>query len=263
MPGVHISLVLLLSVICQSLSQESSLLSNPICSLCDCLTKESQSISVNCSNAGLSSVPQELPPQTKVVYLNGNDITDLAFSPSWSSVIYLHLENNRIESLAGLEGNLYVSNIRYLNLEGNRLPEIQAHVLRQLNVDRIFLKDNPWRCDCNTIAFQLWLQEHASRVSDLDDVKCGGGKESGAKNGINSVAVEGQSQLALKTIYKIPRSDLCPQPEAQGPSRRHILLDYLNCLLLLFIVCIIFKTTYDYLWQKRTGKLPRFFKINC
>ena len=246
-------------------TQVIPVLENPTCSLCHCfLLKQSQLVlSVNCSNLGLMSLPQDLPPQTKEVYLQNNFIQELNFSSSWSSVIYLYLQNNSIESLKGLEGNPFASNLRYLQLERNRLTAGEAHVLKHLNVDRIFLRNNPWKCDCNTIPFQLWIQEHATRVPDIEDINCAGPSTAATedRNGVRSSSVENKESLSLQTIYKIPKSDLCPQPVA-GQFGRYALFDYLNIFLALLIVSVIIKMVYDWRWQRRTGKLPRFFKVN-
>ena len=245
-------------------SQAIPVIKNPVCAKCDCFAniRENQVIlSVNCSKTGLTSMPQNLPPQTKVVSLANNNIRDLTFDPSWSSVIYLHLQNNSIESLKGLEGSLYVPNLRYLQLDKNRLTEVQAHVLKHLNVDRIFLSENPWRCDCNTIAFQLWIQEHAMKVADIEEVVCGGSFLQNERNGRRSQETDNEVTLHFRTIYKIARSDLCPQPE-DGKFGREELLDYFNVAITVLIVLVILKTIYDWRWQRRTGKLPRFFKVN-
>lgn len=145
-------------------------LTHPTCSLCDCFFKPS--LHVNCSFKGLTNFPVSLPRQTKVVDLTHNRIGAISLYPDYASVIYLHLENNTIESLTGLEGNAFAPNIRFLNLDTNRLTEIQAHFLKQLNVDRISLKNNPWTCDCDTIAFQLWIQDHSNIIPDMDQIKC-------------------------------------------------------------------------------------------
>jgi hypothetical protein len=129
-----------------------------------------------------------------------------------------------------------------------------------MNLDRIFLAQNPWKCDCNTIAFQLWIQEHAMKVPDSEEVICGG-SASNQRNGLQSVETNNQETLRFKTIYKIPKSDLCPQPADETFGREEV-LEYFNVTIAVLIVLVIMKTVYDWRWQRRTGKLPRFFKVN-
>lgn len=236
------------------------------CSICDCFGSRFVT-TVNCSGLGLKSLPEILPPQTKVVDLGNNEIRELTFTSDWNSVIYLFLRNNTIESLRGLEGNPPLHSLRSLQLDKNRLTEVDAHLLKHLSVDSIFLKDNPWKCDCNAIAFQLWIQEQVSRVPDLEDIQCAAHPTPGVRNGVdadiptttssNSVV---NPKLTRKTIYKILKSDLCPQPN--GGNSRDKFLDYLSIILGSLTIVILAKTAYDWWWQKRTGKLPQFFKLN-
>lgn len=235
-------------------------LKHETCTKCVCFFKPS--LHVNCSARGLTAFPKSLPTQTKVVDLEHNDIREISLTPEWTSVIYLHLKDNRIESLNGLEGNVFARNIRSLNLESNRLREVQARVLKQLNVDQISLNDNPWRCDCNAIAFQLWLQDHSPQIRNMDQIKCATPPTAGKGNGIDAdiPLLEAYNPvLAGRTLYKILRSDLCPQP-IEGAA--HQLYDYVSCAMAFLTIFIIFKLVYDWWWQRRTGKLPRFFKLN-
>lgn len=233
-------------------------LTHPTCSLCDCSFKPS--LHVNCSAKGLTQFPTSLPRQTKVVDLTHNRIATIRLYPDYGSVIYLHLENNTIESLTGLEGNAFAPNIRFLNLDTNRLTEVQAHFLKQLNVDRISLKNNPWTCDCDTIAFQLWIQDHSNIIPEMDQIRCAGPAKPGQENGLNAdTGSEANPMLSGRTIYKILRSDLCPQPVV---GAAYHIFDFLTITMAFLTVFIICKMVYDWWWQRRTGKLPRFFKIN-
>ena len=243
----------------QSFSSLSAL-NHPTCLTCDCFFKPS--LYVNCSDRGLIAFPKGLPVQTKVVNLEHNHIREISLTPEWTSVIYLHLKDNRIESLNGLEGNAFARNIRSLNLESNRLSEVQARVLKQLNVDQINLKDNPWRCDCNTIAFQLWIQDHSTQIRDMDQIKCTASPTPGKANGIDAdirSSKDPNPMLSGRRIYKILRSDLCPQQLEGAAYHFYDLASGTMAFLTVFIIC---KLVYDWWWQKRTGKLPRFFKLN-
>lgn len=235
-----------------------SALSHPTCRLCECVFKPS--LQVNCSSKGLTDFPVSLPAHTKVVDLNHNMIRKIRLTPDWGSVIYLHLENNRIESLKGLEGNAFASNIRFLSLQSNRLTEIQAHVLKQVNVDRISLSDNPWTCDCDAIAFQLWIQDHSTQILDMEDIRCAGPATTGQENGVNAdVSSDVDSMLSGRTTYRILRSDLCPQPVVGATYKFYDMASMTMAVLTVVILC---KLAYDWWWQRRTGKLPRFFKVN-
>lgn len=265
----YLSNLLLLLVICSCSSAdvttvfpdaEGEGLNHTTCVTCECSFKPS--LQVNCSHRGLTAFPKSLPSQTKLVNLEHNHIKEISLTPDWTSVIYLHLKGNRIESLNGLEGNAFARNIKSLNLESNRLSEVQARVLKQLNVDRISLKDNPWQCDCNTIAFQLWIQDHSTHIKDMDQIRCATAASFGKVNGINADIHTSKTPdpvLAGRQIYKILRSELCPQPIESKAYQIYVVLSGMMAFLTIFIIC---KLVYDWWWQRRTGKLPRFFKLN-
>lgn len=233
-----------------------------VCNTCDCkLVREKASFSVNCSNRALNELPRVLPPSTKIVHLNNNNIKTLNFnSPTWNAVIYLYLSNNSIEYLDGLEGQNILDSVRHLDLNSNRLTQVSAHVLKQLQVDQLRLSNNPWRCDCGIIPLQLWIQEQFSKLLDLEDTRCAGPSSETAKNGLSAHNYNYVSKLANKVIYQIPSFDLCPQPS--GLSSGYKVLDGLCFLLLTLTVLIMLKTAYDWWWQRRTGRLPEFFKVN-
>lgn len=233
---------------------------HPLCQTCDCFFKPN--LQVNCSDRGFTSLPHYLPSQTKVVWLENNLIREMDFSPDWSSVIYLYLRNNSIESMNGMEGSTNIQNLRSLELDSNRLSEIRNHILRQLHVDHIKLSDNPWRCDCNTISLQSWIQDHAIKIPDRDRILCASPPVAGKTNGVNADVSSSSSLnhlLSGRTIYRILRSDLCPQSSEQEEVQFYDTISSILAVLTLIIIC---KLVYDWWWQKRTGKLPRFFKLN-
>lgn len=73
------------------------------------------------------------------------------------------------------------------------------------------------------------------------------------------MGTEANLMLSGRTIYKILRSDLCPQPMV---GAAYHILDLLSMAMAFLTVFVLCKLLYDWWWQRRTGKLPRFFKLN-
>lgn len=232
-----------------------------ICNRCKCLLRNKDAILVNCSNRNLVAMPTNLPSNTKIVSLENNEITNLTIRLSslskWKNVTYLILNNNTIESLSGLEGTKIFRNLVALHLSHNKLSEIPYYILdlHLSHLDELYLSDNPWRCDCNTVPFQNWLKSNF-RVKDVDNIRCAAGNENTIhRNGIFSDA--GNEKFANRILHSIPKSELCPQSDQVFDF-----IEVLNVVIALLIILICIKLVYDYFWQKRTGKLPRFFRIN-
>lgn len=247
-----------------SFSHRLSVLQTPICLQCECSLLRNNSTSVNCSDKHLKSLPNYLPSlyPTKIVRLDNNDITNVSLNlvavNDWQNVTYLHLNNNTIDSLVGFEGTKLLKNLVALHLAYNRLREIPPHILDQfLHLDQLYLSENPWNCDCKTAVFQDWLQKHFKIVKDIDNIRCAANPNTNIipKNGVYSGHTS--HKFSNRILFKIPKSELCPQP-----NKPIEVFDIINGLLASLIIIVIFKLIYDYFWQKRTGKLPRFFKLN-
>lgn len=229
-----------------------------ICDICDCHSLKKTAIGVNCYNRNLTSLPEGLPPYTKVLNLTSNYIKSLSLplgSKNWDNVTYVHLDNNLVTSIKAIETNLkLMKNLVALDIRRNKLQEFPIHILEQFkHLDQVNLSDNPWLCDCNTISFQEWLQKHFRKVRDMEQIKCA--MDGNDENGVKSMHTN--QRLSSRVIYRLSRSELCPQNN--GPINW---LDFVNVALTATIIVILLKVIMDYFYQKRTSKLPRFFKLN-
>ncbi|KAG9508815.1 Protein BTG3, partial [Fragariocoptes setiger] len=239
-------------------TQRLSVLETKTCQQCDCQALKKTAIGVNCYKRGLTHLPESLPTNTKVLNLTSNRIGSLYLpnnSKNWLNVTYVYLDDNVVTSFKGIETNSkLMKNLVALDIRKNRLQEVPIHILDQFtHLDQVHLSDNPWSCDCNTISFQGWLQNHFSGVLDVYHIKCA--IYGNDINGVSSLRTN--QRLASKIIYRLSKSELCPQNDEPIDW-----LDVFNISLAIIIVLIIIKVFLDYMYQKRTSKLPRFFKLN-
>lgn len=232
-----------------NLNQLIAVVQSKICSICDCRINSKQALSVNCTNKGFKTFPQSLPVNTRVVILDRNKIENALsvhhFDIGWQNVSHLYLRSNNLSGLESLEMGKILKKLFVLDLRGNKLREIPYHILDQLShLEVLYLGDNPWNCDCNAITFQSWLQKHFKFIRDMNNIHC------------DNILKIGSSQKR-KALFQISVTDLCPQP-----SRTIEYLDIVSAIFALLTTLILLKLAYDWYWQKRTGKLPTFFKIN-
>lgn len=233
---------------CMSFTQWWSVLKTPICGQCECWpSRNKDSMTVNCSDKGLTVLPSSLPLVTKIVRLDNNKLKNISLNSKslnhWRNVSYLHLNNNTIESFVGLERTNLLKSLVALHITHNRLREIPVYILDQLShLDELYLSENPWICNCRTVVFQTWLQHHFKSVKDVYNIRCGD---------------DADNRFSNRFLLRIPKSELCPQPNE--PIN---IFEAINWILASLIIVIIVKLIYDYFWQRRTGKLPQFFRFN-
>nr|XP_033342876.1 protein singed wings 2 [Megalopta genalis] len=204
-------------------------------------------VSVNCSNRGLTEMPDFLPVNTTTLRLIGNKIHDLrplTTNPVYKGVIDLYLDDNQVESIVQLEGSLWIDRFRLLSLRGNRLTDLPTYALanalqQNRNAVCLNLGNNPWRCDCHfTPGFQDLLVKYMNLVKDINDVRCSSLDEDDNRG---------------KIIRDLTRTEICLPPDGDPLIRP---LDVLNIILALLILLIIGKVLYDYWSFRKTGKLP-------
>ncbi|KAI4500343.1 hypothetical protein M0802_004760 [Mischocyttarus mexicanus] len=202
---------------------------------------------VNCSYRDLIEMPVFLPANTTTLYLTGNkikDLTPLIKNPVYKEVLDLYLNDNLVESIVQLDGSYWLDHFRILSLHGNKLSDVPTYALENVllqsgSVARLYLGNNPWRCDCLfTPGFQDLLIRYTNLIRDINEVKC---------------AVISGDENSNKQIRDLTRTEICISPDENTLIYP---LDILNIILALMILLIIGKVLYDYWSFKKTGKLP-------
>lgn len=248
-----------------------SIKESPICKNCNCFLRDKHIDAgyrytiVNCTNRNLDLLPIKLPKNTKILDLSNNYIRNLhplskyhGYLNGWRDVYQIILSNNSLETLDGLE---LISSHIFLDVSGNLLTEIPYHVFNKIlsnKIDKFRIGNNPFVCDCNTVKMQKWLQNHYHKILDVHNIHCGYLRleleQTESENPLLEQAKNGQ--FFNKEIIHIDPLQLCPS------SNSYNLIDILNIILIVSVLFLIIKVIYDFYWQKRTGKLPRFFKLN-
>ncbi|KAG5899051.1 hypothetical protein JTB14_000075 [Gonioctena quinquepunctata] len=208
-------------------------------------------IMVNCSDRGLTELPEHFPRYTRIIHLEGNYITNLKalkIKSIYKSLWDLYLDNNEITSITVLEGSHWLSHFRAFSLKGNKLSKLPAFAFDNALMKnqhmpdglRLYLGGNPWRCDCLFIpVFQeLVLQKYAQQIKDIQDVKCS--------------YVEGDANSLLPIVH-LSRSSVCRLSTEYSLQEG---LDLLNAVLASLIVFVLGKLAYDYYHFKKSGRLP-------
>ncbi|XP_009939416.2 leucine-rich repeat-containing protein 26 [Opisthocomus hoazin] len=153
---------------------------------------------VDCSERGLSEVPQSLPANTSVLQLCYNFIRVLGpwSFPPLPELLLLSLRHNHLgqihsHALAGLgmlqeldlsnnhltvltpETFLPLTSLATLNLGGNRLGELEPGVLHALpQLRALLLRDNPWVCSCGILPLWRWLSQNREKVQEKSSLVC-------------------------------------------------------------------------------------------
>ncbi|XP_049817149.1 protein singed wings 2 [Aethina tumida] len=225
-----------------------------VCSMSQVLQKLNSTrlepmILVNCSGRGLRQLPSKIPPETMMIHLENNDISNvepLKSNKLYRSVVDIFLDNNSITGIEELEGTYWFHNFRVLSLSGNKLTELPPYALdnamecnKNALAIQLSLGGNPWRCDCVfTPEFQELLVKYATNIKDVKDIKCS--------------YVEGDEN-SLLPIIDLSRSSVCRYPSEYSVQEA---LDLLNAVLASLIVFVVGKLAYDYYHFKKTGRLP-------
>ncbi|XP_078677882.1 uncharacterized protein LOC144914180 [Branchiostoma floridae x Branchiostoma belcheri] len=155
---------------------------------------------VQCSYAGLKTVPNNIPPDTTFLYLDNNQIS--RFRPdsfaNLDNLRGLQLQNNAIadgglvdalKKLANLQ-YLYLnvnkltriprglpSKLEYLYLDTNHITDITSDQVENLLLEApsllaMTLHNNPWRCGQRLCPFLQWLNSTDILIPERDRLIC-------------------------------------------------------------------------------------------
>ena len=149
-------------------------------SQCKCLQRVIDQVpEVDCSYSNLTNMPENLPENTQILNMAHNNIQTLYFPTGYlKNLQIIDLSFNNISLITDdfLQGFV---DIERLSLQNNKLQELPKP-LQKLNMTSIFLRSNPWKCDCHSVWFKQWIVASRQIIEDLNDVTCASGRPAGS-----------------------------------------------------------------------------------
>ncbi|XP_022248789.1 protein toll-like isoform X2 [Limulus polyphemus] len=128
--------------------------------LCRCFLRASDNkVIVNCSGLYQDTLPLLFPENTSVLHFENNSLTSLSelSSEVYQTLTELYLDSNLISSIENYLNRVSMDLIK----EADKLSNFALR-----------LGNNPWKCDCQTLEFKLWLTEHLQNITDIQDIYC-------------------------------------------------------------------------------------------
>lgn len=136
---------------------------------CYCSENNTGGKTVRCSKLKLTEIPQDLPNDTRRVYLDNNLLTKIPMNAfaGLPYLIELDLSHNELTQLEpGAFRGLEL--LQFLDISSNKLVNFNAEPFEGLRA-RANLTNNPWHCDCN---MQMALPRVDLEPASLTGIVC-------------------------------------------------------------------------------------------
>ncbi|CRL07112.1 CLUMA_CG020109, isoform A [Clunio marinus] len=99
-------------------------------------------------------------------------------SAGYNNVTKLFANGNRISSI--MIENI-PNHLRVLNLKDNNLKLLNDSVIKFITnssyIEQLFLSNNPWQCDCESLEFMNFVQKFRQKIVDYSEIKCKDGRK--------------------------------------------------------------------------------------
>ncbi|KAI5753731.1 hypothetical protein M8J77_002857 [Diaphorina citri] len=139
-------------------------------------------MSVNCSSASLTHMPDYLPvtyedkKATSIqLILHNNSINHFLENPpeSYKLITELDLSQNNISRV---EMYSYFNSLEKLDLSDNKLEYLNAtfiaHISTSSNLTGLGLYDNPWSCNCNITPLHSYMYNNPGKFINVNRISC-------------------------------------------------------------------------------------------
>ncbi|OWF53602.1 Protein toll [Mizuhopecten yessoensis] len=137
----------------------------------------SEVIIVDCRDRSLEALPSVLPDGRLDLWFHRNNISILENKAYLSRVRQLVLSYNNLEVIES-SAISSLKNVMLFYLDSNLLAILPAQ-FRDMKTPLIMLKNNPFRCDCNTLWMKSWILNHQSRIPDWTEISCNSQNDDG------------------------------------------------------------------------------------
>uniref|UniRef100_A0A8C3F4Q5 LRRNT domain-containing protein n=1 Tax=Chrysemys picta bellii TaxID=8478 RepID=A0A8C3F4Q5_CHRPI len=126
---------------------------------------------VRCTHGQLREIPQGIPRDTRVLYLDANEITGLPDGTlrELRQLQELYLSDNLIENISPAAFGELGSRLQLLDLSNNRLQQLGPAEAASTLRAKMRLYGNPWHCGCS---LQELLEALPLEAETLEDVVC-------------------------------------------------------------------------------------------
>ena len=130
-------------------------------------------IVIDCDSQGLEEIPSSMPQGRIELNLINNLIRDIPPHSYLENVTVLKLTNNKVDELQSLLKRL--KHVKTLLLDSNMLTSLPEEI-KSLNVTRMALSLNSFKCNCKTQWMTHWLLKNKQHIRDYDKVLCSSGQ---------------------------------------------------------------------------------------
>ena len=128
---------------------------------------------IDCESQSLEEIPSSMPQGRIELNLINNHIRDIPPYSYLENVTVLKLTNNNVDELQSLFKGL--KHVKTLLLDSNLLASLPEEI-KKLNITRMALSGNNFKCNCNTKWMTHWLLKNKQRIRDYDKVLCSSGQ---------------------------------------------------------------------------------------
>ena len=160
----------------------------PFGNLCFChFSQEWEANIHNCSSSTSKHLPPSIPLSANWLVIRDREIANLCDAPEYLNRIrYLSLPQNKVSNICdGFITAIHNSQkLKWLNLGGNSLTSINSQIKSLDNLEKIWLGDNKFHCDCSMTWMITWLNNFTTptgdyTIVDYENIKCYSGMMKG------------------------------------------------------------------------------------